>query len=113
MGAQVAQTARHEAGGGNPVDVEVAEDRDLLASLDGMLETGHDAVESGDEVRVGPVPLKGGRKKVPGLLGGRNAPACHDARGKRGHPAGLLDEPGRLRVEGNDLPAPVASQGRH
>ena len=113
VAAEVAQAARQKAGGADAVDVEVTEDRDVLPCLEGMLQAGDDGTQAWDEKRVGPVTVERRREKVPGLLRIADTPASHDARGKRRHPAGVLDELSGTGVEGNDLPAPVAGQGRH
>ena len=113
VAAEVAQAARQKAGGADAVDVEVTEDRDVLPCLKGMLQAADDGIQAWDEKRVGPVTVERRREKVPGLLRIADAPAGHDARGKRRHPAGVLDELSGAGVEGNDLPAPVAGQRRH
>ena len=113
VAAEVAQTARQKAGGADAVDVEVTEDRNVLPCPKGMLQAGNDGIQAWDEKRVGPVTVERRREKVPGLLRIADTPASHDARGKRRHPAGVLDELSGAGVEGNDLPAPVAGQGRH
>ena len=113
VAAEIAQATRQKTGGADAIDVEVTEDRDVLPCLKGMLQAGDDGTQAWDEKRVGPVAVERRREKVPGLLRIADAPASHDARGKRRHPAGVLNELSGAGVEGNDLPAPVAGQGRH
>ena len=79
-GAAFAQTARHKRGGGNAIEVEVAEHQDVLAVLDGCLDAVYRRLHVLYFIRIRPIPLK---RRVQELLGlfNRIEPASHQGGG--------------------------------
>ena len=86
--AERAQAAGEHRGGRDAVEVEVAEDDDVLAKAHRLLERVDDALEAGDLVGIAPIALERGPEKLIRLLGRVDA-----ARGKR-----RGDEPGKGKI---------------
>ena len=86
-----AQAAREHGGGGDAVQVEVAEHDDAAVPLDDGLQGVGDVGKTGDRVGIEPVAVERGRKEAPG--DGRIVEPARDERGR--------DEPGKaeLRLE--------------
>ena len=85
IGAKRAQCLGQQAGRRNTVNIEVAEDGDVLVVANGTLDAvGNDRHTRNNE-RVGPVAVERRRQKQLALLDGANAVRDHDARHQPGN----------------------------
>ena len=82
MRAHLPERLGEQAGRRDAVDIEVAEDGDLLARRDGGVHAVGDLFHAGYGKRVRPVALKRGREEEASLLDRLDAVGDHDARDK-------------------------------
>ncbi len=99
------QALGHKRGGGNAVEVEVAEHQDVLFGLDGVLDAVHRRIHALYLVRVEPVPLKGRVQELPGLLDRIDAPGNQDGGDEVGKPQIGSKPTGRSRIGRSDVDA--------
>ena len=78
--AELAQAARHDGGGGDAVQVEIAEHEDVVAAADGGLKRIGGLGQPGDGVGVAPVAIERRREKT--VRGFRGVDAARDERGR-------------------------------
>ena len=78
--AELAQAARHDGGGGDAVQVEIAEHEDMVAAADGGLQRIGGLGQPGDGVRVAPVAVQ--RRREETVRGFRGVDAARDERGR-------------------------------
>ena len=80
MRAEFAQAARHDGGGGDAVQVEIAEHEDMVAATDGGLQRIGGLGKPGDDVGVAPIAIERRREKT--VRGFRGVDAARDERGR-------------------------------
>ena len=78
--SELAQTARHDGGGGDAVQVEIAEHEDMVAAADGGLQRIGGLGKPGDDVGVAPIALQ--RRREETVRGFRGVDAARDERGR-------------------------------
>ena len=73
------QRARKNGGGGNAINIEVAEDHNVIAAPNSLLKLVNHVFHARNVIGIGPIPIKRGTEEAFSLLG-----RGHAARRERG-----------------------------